>query len=305
MTHETHAFALPMERPSVDQAPEGVLDPQDIPVNGVTVRIKAYDGMAYRDHVYVYVGDYSDDIPVSLSAVGRDVLFTVPAHVFAVDSGTSIPVRYEVQFYQGEREESLVLDLTVSGGFEDPFRFDLSAQNYVVAIHKPPLSVPDFTRTSREANWGTAPYTFSSSHPLIADVNAQTGEITAHLNGLATITAVDSRSAQRSYPLTVLGIKLVHFLSARADWQGMKTVCAAANLDPVSLLDIKRLWTFYYLNSGPVAAHLGWLNYPFWTDDVLGAGTAWAYDLNGSQVNENASGFAQDTFLQVVGVELR
>lgn len=304
MTHKNDTLELPLVPPSVDQAPDGILDPEHIPVGGVTVRIRPYVPMTYRDHVYVYVGDYTDDIPISLGAVGRPVTFIVPADEFDVSPGTQIPVHYEVQFYQGERVPSAVLDLTVGGGFEDPFSFDLSAENYVVAAHKPPLSVPAFTRISREANWGTAPYIYSSSEPLIADVNAQTGEITAWRNGLTTITAVDSRSVQRSYSLTVNGIKVVHFLSSSADWQGMKAVCAAANLEPVSLPDIKRLWTFYYPNSGAVATYLGWLNYPFWTGDVLGAGTAWAYDLNGSQINENAIGVAQDTFLQAMGIEL-
>jgi hypothetical protein len=43
-----------------------------------------------------------------------------------------------------------------------------------------------------------------------------------------------------------------------------------------------------------------WLNYPVWTADVLGANTAWTYDLNGSSVNDNASSQDTASFWQVL-----
>jgi hypothetical protein len=102
--------------------------------------------------------------------------------------------------------------------------------------------------------------------------------------------------------LTVKGITEVHFLSHSADWSGMATVCAAAGLVPVSLTQIKRLWTLYFADAGPVADYLEWLNYAVWTADALGASTAWTYDLNGPAVNDNASAQDTSTFLQVLGV---
>lgn len=284
MTIKKLAPALFLASPSVDEAPGGILDPQDIPAEGATVRIKAYDGMAYRDRVYVSVADYTDDIQISSIAVGKDVRFTVAPEVFDVGAGNIIDVSYEVQFYEGERVGSSVLELKIADDFQSPALLDLAVHNYVVIADKPPLSIPAYARMFRAANWGIAPYTYNSSAPEIAGVDPQTGEATAYLNGRTSITAIDSRHESRRYQLTVSGIRHLHFLTASANWEGMKAVCVVAGLEPVPLADIRRLWSFYYPSGGPVAEYAGWLNYPFWTADALGAGTAWAYDLNGSQV---------------------
>lgn len=305
MTIKSKTTDLPLASPSVDEAPGGVLDPQNIPPEGATVRVTAYNGMAYRDHVYIHVADYSDDILISSIAVGKDVLFTVPAHLFDVGAGGTINVHYKVEFYLGEKLDSLVLELKIADDFEGPAVLDLSRHNYVVIADKPPLAVPAFVRVTRPANWGVAPYVYNSSAPEVADVNPQTGEVTAYLNGATTITAIDSRSESRRYSLTVSGIRQLHFLTASAHWEGMKEVCIVAGLEPVPLADIKRLWAFYYPSGGPVAEYAGWLPYQFWTADALGAGTAWAYDLDGSQVNDNASSFSTDTYLQALGMALR
>ncbi|MGA8133044.1 MAG: Ig-like domain-containing protein [Pseudomonas gingeri] len=167
---------------------------------------------------------------------------------------------------------------------------------------KAPPDVPAYARLTRAASWGSAPYRYDSSHDNIASVNAQSGEVTARGNGQCTITATDSQGEIRSYALTVKGIRQLHYLSSGADWQGMILVCAAADLDPVTRADIERLWTLYNPGNGRVAEYLGWLNYPFWTGDTLGAGTAWAYDLNGPSVNDNATAFGTDTYLPVLGI---
>lgn len=304
MNRKAAATRLILRAPTVDEAPDGVLDPDNLPSAEVTVRIKPYDDMVYLDHVYLSVGHYTDDIRISAGAVGKDVVFPVPAEVFSDSTDNPISVRYEVQFYQGERVPSLPLELIIGGGFEGEVSFDLSAENYIVSDIKPPLAPPSFARLSREATWGVSPYVYDSSDPAIASVNSATGEVTANLNGSCQMTAVDARNESRSYTLTVKGIKQLHFLSGSADWEGMKKVCETAGLTPVSLPQIKRLWTLYYPSSGAVASYLGWLSYPVWTGDVLGAGTAWAYDLDGSQVNENASSHGTDTFLQAVGISL-
>ncbi|MHC8386093.1 Ig-like domain-containing protein [Pseudomonas sp. LB3P14] len=289
--------------PSVDEAPNDVLDPEVIPATGATVRIEPYDDMAFRDHVYLFVGThYTDDLPISSSAVGKDVVFKVAAKEFVAGADDILPIRYEVQLYQGIRESSDILDLVLQAGFDAEATLDLSAQSYVVAFEKPPLTSPSAARMTREAKWGSAPYTYESSDPTIASVDAQSGEVTALRNGVCTIEATDSQRQAREYPLTVEGIQEVHFLSASADWQGMARVCDAAKLQPITLAQAKRLWTLYFLDTGPVAQYLEWLNYAVWTADDLGGGTAWTYDLNGSSVNGNATGQDTTSFWQVVGV---
>ncbi|MCP1475057.1 hypothetical protein ABIA54_000851 [Pseudomonas sp. EB276 TE3739] len=292
-----------MQAPEVDEASDGVLDPATLPAPGATIRIKPYDGMAYRDHVYLFVGDhYTDDIPISSSAVGRDVTFPVEAKEFVAGADNLLPIRYEVQFYQGDRKESLVFTLQLQAGFEVDATLDLSDFDYVVSVEKPPKQVPSAARMRREAQWGSAPYTYASSDSTIAKIDEASGEVIAMRNGHCSISATDSQNVPRSYSLTIKGIREVHFLSHNADWKGMAEVCATAKLQPPTIAQMKRFWTLYYPDAAPVATYLGWLNYPFWTGDVLGAGTAWTYDLNGDSINDNASSHNTDSFWQVVGV---
>ncbi|UVJ45910.1 Ig-like domain-containing protein [Pseudomonas sp. LS1212] len=290
--------------PLVDQAQDNALDPADVP-QGATVRIRPYTGMAYRDSVTFFWqsdtpgGSDSDSLPISQSAVGRDVTFTVAAAKVAASLGSDVRVRYEVQRYQGALDSSVVLTLAIKAGFEGAVTFDLSPHNYVVA-EKPPLQTPAFAHLLRPATWGVAPYLYRSSNTAIATVDNR-GELTAVSNGQCTITATDSLGVSKSYALTVRGIQQLHFLSTGANWQGMSNVCAAAGLDPISLVQIKRLWTLYYPSSGPVASYLDWLGYPFWTGDSLGAGTAWVYYLDGESLHGNASGESTDQMWQVLG----
>lgn len=292
-----------LRAPEVDEAPDGVLDPETLPAKGATIRIKPYPDMAYRDQVYLFVGEhYTDDLPVGSGTVDKEMTFDVGAKEFVAGADNILPIRYEVQFYQGERQQSLIFDLKLQGGFESDATLDLTAENYVVSVEKPPLQRPAAARMTREALWGTAPYRYASSDPTIASVDETSGEVTALRNGDCTISATDSQSVSSGYPLTVRGIREVHFLSHSADWQGMAEICATAKLQPPTLVQIKRFWTLYFPDTGPVADYLDWLNYAVWTGDALGAGTAWTYDLNGASVNDNASSQSTDTFLQVLGI---
>lgn len=289
-------------KPSVDEAPGDVLDPANIPAKGVTVRIKPYDDMAYRDHVFLSVGEYTDDIPIGPTAVGKDVTFTVLGSELIADANDIVPIHFEVQFYGGDRVPSQRLELLLQSGFDAQAALDLSAHNHVVSVDKPPMKLPEAARMTRLAQWGSGPYQYTSSDPAIASVDTLSGEVTALRNGDCTISATDSQSQTRTYPLTVKGIVEVHFLTHSADFQGMLTLCETAKLQPVTLTQIKRMWTLYFPDAGPVADYLEWLNYPVWTGEDLGGGTAWTYDLNGDSVNDNASAHNKDTYWQVLGV---
>jgi hypothetical protein len=289
-------------KPSVDEALGDVLDPANIPAKGVTVRIKPYTGMAFRDHVFLFVAGYTDDIPIGSTAVGKDVTFTVLGNDLVVDANDIVPIHYEVQFHDGDRVPSQTLNLLLQSGFDAQATLDLSAHNYVVSVDKPPVKLPAAARMTRLAQWGSGPYQYTSSDPAIASVDTQSGEVTALRNGECSISATDCQSQTRTYPLTVKGIVEVHFLTHSADWQGMLTLCETAKMQPVTLTQIKRMWTLYFPDAGPVADYLEWLNYSVWTGDDLGASTAWTYDLNGDSVNDNASAQDIDTFLQVLGV---
>ncbi|MCI0994504.1 hypothetical protein FGE05_26650 [Pseudomonas sp. ICMP22404] len=286
--------------PSVDEAPDGVLDPVDIPPDGARVRIRRDAADVNWQRVFVFVGpDYENELPVGTNI--KDVVFYVDAEYFVADAEGVVPIRYEVLMLDGSTQPSDELPLQIAVGFGDAAELDLSEHHYVAVADKAPLTVPAYARMTREATWGSPPYRYASSDDYVADVDPQTGEVTARGNGQCTITATDSLNQPRAYSLTISGIRQLYYLSSGADWQGMVRVCASASLDPVTLVDIKRLWSLYSAGNGPVAQYLGWLNYPFWTGDTLGAGTAWAYDLNGGDVNANATALTTDTFLPVLG----
>jgi hypothetical protein len=165
--------------------------------------------------------------------------------------------------------DSQPLELVLQSGFDAKATLDLSAHNHVVSVDKPPVKLPAAARMTRLAQWGSGPYQYTSSDPAIASVDEQTGEVSARRNGACTISATDSQSQTRTYPLTVKGIVEVHFLTDSADWQGMLRLCETAKLQPVTLSRIKRMWTLYFPDAGPVADYLEWLNYPVWTGDEL------------------------------------
>ncbi|MGX4730261.1 Ig-like domain-containing protein [Pseudomonas corrugata] len=299
-----------LKEASVDEAPDDVLDPANLPPEGATVRIEPYIPMKFRDIVTLYFYDeLIDYIPIAAGAVDKDVEFPVTAQVF-IDNARDdvVEIYYEVQFEGvGPAQKSAVLPLRLYAGFEADAKLDLSGRNYIAAVEKSPLQVPDYARLTRTADWGSGPYTFSSSDAHIALVDESSGQVTARRNGQCTISATDSSTPPQTqhYSLTIQGIQELHFLTHDADWEGMKNLCAQAGLEPVTLTQIKQFWTLY--NAGlreGVGTYLGWLNYPVWTGSALGAGTAWQYDLNGNSVNDNADGSDTQTHHQAVGIYL-
>ncbi|HEK0910138.1 Ig-like domain-containing protein [Pseudomonas parafulva] len=287
--------------PRVDEANGGILDPKNVPANGATVRIAAWETPELRDRVDLTVADYSDYVVISSNWGTKDVVFyDVPKSLFEAAQGSELEISYTVTFSKGGND-SAATTLTITGGFDQAAQIDLTGSDYVSIFQLPPVQIPEQARLRRAADWGSAPYQYTSSDPDIAQVD-NNGEVTALANGTCQITATDNNQQAQTYLLTITGMRVVHFLSASTDWQGMQAACAVAGLVPVPLADLKRLWQGYYPDTGPVAEHAGWLDYPFWTADVLGAQTAWAYDLNGGDSNANASSHDIETQLQALGL---
>ncbi|MDD2046562.1 hypothetical protein [Pseudomonas putida] len=95
----------------------------------------------------------------------------------------------------------------------------------------------------------------------------------------------------------------VHFVSPGSDWASSRRACDAAQRVPASLERIKRLWRLYQSDSHSVGDYLGYLPYLYWTADQIGAGTAWVYDLNDSNVDKNADGKPESEICQVLGID--
>jgi hypothetical protein len=288
-------------RPQINEAQGDVLTPGDDPDRLITVHIVP-GALKYQDRLNLYLGNVLFDWTiVGRNGPGPGIDFSVPASEFMAYTGQQLSVWYAV-IPTGETEEepSAELLLRISGGFEDDVTLDLSAHNYVVAASRAPAQIPEFAQMTRPADWGSGPYTYSSSDESIASVT-DTGTVTALANGTCTITAQDSQGKSIGYALMIKGMVIVHFLTGNTDWKGMQNVCTTAGLEPVSVADFKALWNRYSDNV-PVSRYLGWLDYPFWTADESGAGTYWTYDLSGRDVNGNASASVGTEFMQAVGL---
>ncbi|HCN64548.1 MAG TPA: hypothetical protein DIT33_14305 [Pseudomonas sp.] len=75
------------------------------------------------------------------------------------------------------------------------------------------------TSITRVAHGGTPPYTYSSSNPDIAPVDASTGYVKALSNGQTTITVRDAGGQSKSYSVSVTGVTHIAYLGI-ANWPG-------------------------------------------------------------------------------------
>ncbi|MHC8378352.1 RCC1 domain-containing protein [Pseudomonas sp. MDT1-16] len=295
---------------SVDEAVGNVLDPHHLPLNRAKVRIKPYDLMKYKDKVTLFFNDKPVDfIPISQLAVGLDVVFTVAAQTFIANAIDSVVlVRYEVQFEgAGTPQKSLNLALTLTGDFKTDALLDLSGKNYVAAIEKPPMQVPDYARMTRIANWGSAPHTFSIDNTDIAYIDERSGEVTVRTNGECRIIATDNSSPAQtqSYKLTIKGVQTLYYLGSSFNWEGMETECVGRDLEPVLLPQIERFWNLYKPGlTGGFGEYLNWPHYQFWTGTSIGAGTVSIYDLEGSLEEDKASSSSteEQIMFQALGI---
>ncbi|HEY0287842.1 MAG TPA: hypothetical protein VGC62_12660 [Pseudomonas sp.] len=287
--------------PQVAGAENGVLDPGEDPDRFITVTIPP-GTLKWKDRVNLYIGaNLFDWILVPANGPGAGIILDVPASEFFPFLGATVVVRYTVSpGGAAEEEPSADLELEISGGFEQDAALDLSALNYIVAESQLPTIIPDAARMTREAKWGSAPYTYRSSDEDIATVDTA-GTVTARRNGTCNIESEDSTGTTQAFALTISGINMVHFLTGSTDWAGMQSVCSDAGVAAITLAQFKALWKQYSDNL-PVSTHLGWLDYPFWTADLIGAGTYGIYDLSGSDVDGNASSAEQSLQYQVAGV---
>lgn len=290
----------------VPQAQSQTIDPVTLNTPTVQVRVRPYPGIATGDVVELtWTNASGAPAPfVARSTVGAtpqdDIVFEVPRiHVdqnvdrsasiaYAVVRGTAMPVR------------SAAYLLYVGAPFDAPATIDLAVHGYVIG-ERPPLAPPDFAMLTREARFGTAPYTYRSDDTTVAQIDAN-GRVTATGNGTTRITATDRLGQSRSFTLTVRGARQMFFVSGNATQAGARTACAAAGLVLPSVDEIQAFWRTYFPSSGPVGRHMGWLSYHFWTSTPLDAATAVTYDLSGGSEERNVGGRRLTDRLQVVGI---
>ncbi|VVE36619.1 hypothetical protein PHO31112_03916 [Pandoraea horticolens] len=283
------------------------LDPKTVTGPTIEVVVKPYPGVAERD-VIAFTWKNSNDLPpqpfqqsqTAPQNPQKDYSFPVPRAYVDQNIDGSADLFYTVT--RGTvTKPSDGLTLWIGNAFQAPAKLDLTGRGYIVAEKTPP-TVSDAYCYQRSANFGQAPYTYVSSDPAVVTVDKNTGKVAPVDNGTAIITATDSQKVSRAYPITVSGVRKVYFVSGSANFKGAQAACAAAGLATLTLDEMRQFWRLYYPSAGPVADYLSWLSYPFWTSTNIGAGTAYAYDLNGDSAQGNATGRNQDDYLQVTGI---
>ena len=193
--------------PQMDSVgPDGILIPSNIPESGATVRVR-YEGMSSGDHVFVsWQGASAYQAPGQLVGADLELLFNVPKVFINQSIGGSASVTYTVT-RAGTGRISTPLFLQVSQGLTlDPSPVTLSGKIYLIPGSPDLLpAFPTGTTVKRTATGGQAPYSYRSSNPLVAQVDAE-GLASVRGNGNATISVTDARGNTASYPLTVTGV---------------------------------------------------------------------------------------------------
>ncbi|VEF10787.1 Uncharacterised protein [Pseudomonas fluorescens] len=311
MLEENTGVLATLPAPTVDGAIDGTLDPQALNEK-TNVRMPAYPGMKTPDVISLCLSapgapaTVVDKVKIRASQGESAPYISVDASRFAAFLGNVIELSYQVFFGDQQLHTSQSLRLEIKAGFEGEQTLDLSSFDYVLVTGKPPHNPPAFSRFTREATWGVAPYTYASSDATVAVVDQQ-AEVTVAGNGTCQISATDSVGQSQKYQLTISGIGQLSFLTATANWAGMRDACAVAGLQPATLAQMRQLLKIYDNHAGSLTDYLGRLPYPFWSGELNGANTAWIVDLDkpgNDPLDPNPTSADLNELHQVLGVSM-
>lgn len=193
--------------PTMDTVgPDGILTPAKIPESGATVRVR-YEGMSTGDSVSVsWLGATAYSTPAQVVGANVELQFNVPKTLINQSVGRSASVTYTVTRAGTARvSEPLFVQVTQGLSFD---RSPVTLSGKIYLIPGSPDILPAFpanTTVQRQASGGQAPYTYSSSDPLHAQVD-QNGLTSVRGNGSSVITVSDALGETSSYLVTVTGV---------------------------------------------------------------------------------------------------
>jgi hypothetical protein len=181
--------------------------------------------------------------------------------VALASAGGAVAVTYEVTRGNAPPVESQANAFTVRA-LAPPMDFGadhaLSVPGYIVAEGRPPLSPPAGAVYTRVATGGIPPYTYHSSNPACALVNAS-GTVTMAGNGVAVLTATDSVGNSAQYRLTTSGAKVFVLLDkTERPMDEYVSFCAQQNVHALSREDFRQLYAAYSNESAAVGRLLNW-----------------------------------------------
>ena len=218
---------LDLPAPTMDTVgADGIVRPSLIPESGATVRVR-YPGLAAGDLVKVrWSGATVEDSAVQTVDGQTQLAFTVPKATILASLGVAASVKYLVE-RGGIERESESLALTVSSGLElDTSAVALNGKVYLFPARPDVLpAFPTGTTVKRVPQGGQPPYTYTSSDPKIAHVDAE-GLVSVRGKGSADITVADASGDSKSYQVTVSGVIECHNVGT-GKWSQMSGNAAA------------------------------------------------------------------------------
>lgn len=217
---------LELPAPAMDTVgADGILRPSLIPESGATVRIR-YPGMTAGDLVKVrWSGATVENTPLQTVDGEAQLTFTVSKAAIVASQGGAASLSYFV-LRNGIERESEKLVLTVSVGMElDTSPVELNGKVYLFAKYPDLLpAFPSGTTVKRVPQGGQPPYTYTSSDPKIAHVDAE-GLVSVRGKGDASITVTDASADSKSYQVSVTGVIECHNLGT-GTWPQMSSKAA-------------------------------------------------------------------------------
>lgn len=218
---------LELPAPTMDTVgSDGILRPSLVPDSGATVRV-SYPNSRAGDRVTVrWTGATVEETPPQTVGSDSTLTFNVSKAAISASEGSSATVSYSVE-REGVARESEQLALTVSVGLElDTTPVELNGKIYLF-VNYPDLlpGFPSGTTVKRVPRGGQQPYTYASSDPKIAHVDAE-GFVSVRGRGHADITVADASGDNKSYQVAVTGVIECHNLGT-GTWPQMSGKAAS------------------------------------------------------------------------------
>ncbi|WP_459200540.1 hypothetical protein [Pseudomonas tremae] len=207
----THATPLP--NPTVKEAIGTTLDPANA-LSGATVVIDATANLQAGDQVIMQWqgrnGSDTKEKTLTGTEAGKTLEVLFAAALVTANAGQSVAVSYVVNRVNGLVQVSGTLALQILEGLPE-LVFDTSPVTLagkIYLIPGRPEVLPNFpaeTTVLRQASGGLAPYQYTSSDPLVVNVD-DNGLASVRGKGTATLTATDALGASKSCLVTVTGV---------------------------------------------------------------------------------------------------
>ncbi|WP_024674236.1 Ig-like domain-containing protein [Pseudomonas syringae] len=277
---ETAALLLPA--PTVKEATGGTLDPANAS-SGATVVIDAAANLKTGDQVIVQwqgpKGSDTKEKTLTAAEAGKALEVLFAAVLVTANAGQTVSVSYVVNRSNGLVQASDTLALQVLAASQelvlDTSPVELAGKVYLLVSY--PDLLPNFpadTTVQRQASGGQTPYSYASSDPLVAKVDAN-GLVSVRGKGATTITVTDALGASKSYPVSVTGV--IHCLGVGSG--SFSKISKAASNNGARIPSIHELVEIHaaYGNRWPMG------NGNYWSSTVSSAGIGgwnWYYVKN-------------------------